>query len=497
MERPEAKYDGVIQAWDSLMRAPEERLAATSKVAKAAALLDGWRSVAQGEPALAAACEHDLGVALAKAGFAHPVLPRVEITPYILDANTVRELTRNVRSLCAIFEQVNRLALSNVAFMRRLEITPSIEELLRREPEPRLSFEFARLDFSPLAGGPRFVEFNFDSPRGALLGSRLQQEFLAHALNARAGISRLMPSAPSPALLADLFMAVWAERGTDNVAQPNVGIIDWRETDSRPAQDALLAELRARGLTAERVDPREFIYRRQQRELIRGQTRFDLLYRSVSVQDISVRRALLSDFIEAVADGAITLVNCMRSRPATVPLALEVLTSPEFESFFSPAENEIKARLLPWTRKLSQRHSQFHGRDIDLLSFVAQKPERFVIKAANEMGGSEVTLGAQVNREAWLTRLDEGVRRGDVVQEFVPPVPHSRGTGADKHLLLSAFAVRGEYAGCTAFCSDDSVINPQTAAVVPVVETGGRSKTGCIQAGRPTRKRKPTHTQQN
>ncbi len=495
MERAEAKYDGVIQAWDLPMRAPEERFATTSKVAKAAALLDGWRSVAHSEPALA--CERDLLKALAQAGFAHPSPPRLEITPYVLDANSVRELTRNVRTLCSIFEQVNRLALSNVAFLRRLEITPSIEELLRREPEPRLSFEFARLDFSPQAGGPRFVDFNFDSPRGALLGSRLQHEFLGHALTARAGLAGLLPSAPSTALLADLFMAVWAERGNDEIAKPNIAIIDWRETDLRPAQDALIAELRARGLNAERVDPREFNYRRQQRELYRGSTRFDLLYRSVSVQDISVRRLLLADFIEAVADGAVTLVNSLRARPASGPMALEILTSPEFESFFSPAENEIKARLLPWTRRLSQRQTAFHGRDIDLLTFVAQKPERFVIKAANEMGGNEVTLGAQVEREAWLARLDEGVRRGDVVQEFVPPAQIQQAQGGPRHVLLSAFAVRGEYAGCTAYCSDDAVIKPQNAAVVPVLETGGRSKTGCIQAGRPTRKRKPTHTQPN
>jgi hypothetical protein len=479
------------------MRAPEERFATTSKVEKAPALLDGWRNVAAAEPARALACAQDLQLALANEGFAHPSPPRLEITPYILDANLVRELTRNVRSLCSLFEQVNKLALTNVAFLRRLEITPSIEELLRREHEPRLSFEFARLDFSPQAGGPRFVDFNFDSPRGAMLGSQLQFEFLAHELTARGGLARLQPSAPPAALLADLFMAVWAERGNEAIAHPNVAIIDWRETDSRPAQDALIAELRGRGLTAERVDPREFTYRREQRALFRGETRFDLLYRSVSVPDISVRRLLLAEFIEAVADGAVTLVNSLRSRPASSPMALEILTSREFESFFTPAENEIKARLLPWTRKLTQRHTEFHGRDMDLLSFVAQKPERFVIKAANEMGGNDVTLGAFTPRETWLARLDEGVRRGDVVQEYVPAALHACAGARIRHLLLSAFAVRGEYAGCTAYCSDDPVITPQESFVAPVLETGGRSKTGCIQAGRPTRKRKPTHTQPN
>jgi hypothetical protein len=334
-----------------------------------------------------------------------------------------------------------------------------------------------------------------------MLGACFQREYLLHDFSLRSGIARLQPSAPSAALLSDLFMAVWRERGRRNVSQPNVAIIDWRETDARPAQELLLQELRERGLVAMRVDPRDFTFRRDEQSLYAGNTRIDLVYRSLTVQDISVRRLPLSAFLESVSEGAVTLVNCLRSRPAGTVAALEVLTSREFDGFFTAAENEIKARLLPWTRRLARGRTEYLGRDIELPSFVAQRPERFVIKTASGVGGEDVSVGALMSREAWLAQVDEGMRRGDIVQEFVPPAQHScayaMGQADGRNLLLSAFAVRGEYAGCSASCSERAVIRSNSARLVPVLEVGGRSKTGPIEAGRPTRKRKPTHTQPN
>jgi ligand-binding sensor domain-containing protein len=60
----------------------------------------------------------------------------------------------------------------------------------------------------------------------------------------------------------------------------------------------------------------------------------------------------------------------------------------------------------------------------------------------------------------------------------------------EKHLILGAFAVRGEFAGCIGRVSDDPVVNVRRGGgVIPVLELGGRSKTGPIEAARPRRRR--------
>jgi hypothetical protein len=477
------------------MTAPDDRALITSKLDKASALLEGWQKAVSGHRGRHELCAQDLLAQLRSRGFDTAAFPRLELTPVFLEPPVVRELTRCVRVLCSAFEQVHKLALTNLACLRQLEISPGIEELLRREPETRLSIEFARLDFIPTAGGPRFIEINTDSPRGAMLGSTLQRALLSHEFAQAAGVSRLQSSAASAELLADLFMAVWDERGSEHILRPNIALVDWRESDARPAQETLIAELRTRGLVAERVDPREFKYDRQRGALYCGNTRYDLIYRSITVPDIAVRRLLLSEFLDAVADGAVTLVNPLRARPAANAAELELLTTRSFDSLFSPGENEYKARLLPWTRRLGQRQTDFHGRDVDLLGTLAARPERFVIKPAHAQG-DEITIGAKVTLQHWLSSIDEGVRQGHFAQEYVEPTP-LHGSSKAQSLVLSAFAVRGEYAGCTGFASELSVMLPREAALLPILEIGGRSKTGPIAAGRPTRKRKPTNTQQN
>jgi hypothetical protein len=73
------------------------------------------------------------------------------------------------------------------------------------------------------------------------------------------------------------------------------------------------------------------------------------------------------------------------------------------------------------------------------------------------------------------------------------PVPLVEGNEAveqTRYLALGAFAVRGEYAGCIARVSRDPVVNVRRGGgVVPVLEVGGRSKTGPIEAARPRRRR--------
>jgi len=72
-------------------------------------------------------------------------------------------------------------------------------------------------------------------------------------------------------------------------------------------------------------------------------------------------------------------------------------------------------------------------------------------------------------------------------------VPLAEGTELleeKKYLTLGAFAVRGEYAGCIGRVSADPVVNVRRGGgVIPVLELGGRSKTGPIEAARPRRRR--------
>lgn len=478
------------------MAAGKERLSATTRVDKAAGFIQSWLRTVSAQPALAERCRHNLVQALQRHGFRLPA-DGVAATPFILDANAVRELTRRVRALCAVFERLNQLALSNVAFLRRLEISAPFEALLRREPERRLSFELARLDFAPHPHGLQLVALECDVPAGATLAGVLQRAFLDEEACRAAGLDRLLPSAPTPALLADLCLAAWREAEGDGAQAPRIALLDWRESPPCAAQRLLLEEFRARNLKAQRTDPRDFTFNRERGALLFGDSTINLVVRDISVPEISVRRLPLAAYLEAASANAVVSINALRSRPASTSAALEVLTSSAFDGFFTAADNEIKARMLPWTRKLIRGSTDYRGREVDLPSFVSARPQRFVLRTTDGVS----VWGGSVSQGQWQALLDSGLGRGMVVQEYVPlpevPTDHSGEQTAAPRVLLGAFAVRGEYAGCAAWCGPYTLIDPQQAALMPVLEMGGRSKTGPLEAGRPTRKRKPTATRPN
>jgi glutathionylspermidine synthase len=422
---------------------------------------------------------------------------RALMAPFIIDPTNVRELTRSVRALSSLLEQVIGLALSSVTFMEQIGISPNIEELVLNDSPGRLAIEFGRFDFIPAAGGPRFLEFNVDSPAGGVFSSILDAEFQQTETAREAGLHSLFPSAPPADLYCDALLAAYAEHARATVEKPNVAIVDFTGVSTTPEQELIAKCLRERGLVADLVDPREFEYRKEDRGLYHKGTRYHMVCRRVLVPELGRRRVLVAQFLYGLRHGDVVCVNPVRSRIASNKGILEILTSSAFERFFTAAENQLKARLLPWTRKLVPRKTDWLGREVDLIDFVANQPERFVLKPGGAFGGESVVLGPHTTRENWLAAVDETLRQQGVVQEYVPVAKHkvpvlegAEAADLDKYLILGAFAVRGEYAGCIGRVSDDPVVNVRRGGgVIPVLELGGRSKTGPIEAARPRRRR--------
>ena len=417
--------------------------------------------------------------------------------PYLLSTNDVRELTRSVRMISSLLEQVVQLALSSVTFMEQVGVSPNLEELAVSDAPSRLAIEFARYDYIPTPGGPRFLEFNVDSPAGATFSNILDTEFQKLEAGRDAGMHTTFPSAPTVDLYCDALLAAYKEHARATEENPNVAVVDFDGTPTLPEQQLVVDCLKARGLEAAVIDPREFEFKTEDKGLYHGDTRFHLICRRALVPELARRRVLIAPFLRALRYADVVTVNPLRSRLAGNKGVLEILTSNAFDRFFTPAENQEKIRLLPWTRKLVERKTDYLGREIDLLPYVASRPDKFVLKPGAGFGGEDVILGPHCDKDEWLKRLDEAVNQQGVVQEYVPVrehvIPMIEGTEVvdqKKYLTLGAFAIRGEYAGCIGRVSDDPVVNVRRGGgIVPVLELGGRSKTGPIEAARPRRRR--------
>jgi uncharacterized circularly permuted ATP-grasp superfamily protein len=64
--------------------------------------------------------------------------------------------------------------------------------------------------------------------------------------------------------------------------------------------------------------------------------------------------------------------------------------------------------------------TDFKGKQINLLDYISQNKENFVLKPNDEYGGKGVVIGWETSTEEWQKRLLEALTEMYVVQEKVP-----------------------------------------------------------------------------
>jgi len=117
----------------------------------------------------------------------------------------------------------------------------------------------------------------------------------------------------------------------------------------------------------------------------------------------------------------------------------------------NPAERELVARHVPWTRRLAAAAAERRGHEVWIPELALTEREELVIKKARAGRGSAVHLGAATPEAVWRERVESALAEGDwIVQERVEPLPaiHQQGErGAGPHDVLWGLFVLGERYG--------------------------------------------------
>ncbi|MBI2884699.1 MAG: hypothetical protein HYY15_00830 [Candidatus Omnitrophica bacterium] len=179
--------------------------------------------------------------------------------------------------------------------------------------------------------------------------------------------------------------------------------------------------LQQQGLPTVVADPRELEWRRD--ELMYKDIVVDLLYRDCSLSE------LIS--IERHGGDVTAMREAFRRNRVISALAgefdhkslCEVLSSPEFARYFTPAQRRMLRVRVPWTRLLRERKTtDLRGRLVDLPVFARRHRDRLVLKPNRSYGGQGVAIGSTLTQSAWDGVLKDALARPDtwVVQETVP-----------------------------------------------------------------------------
>jgi uncharacterized circularly permuted ATP-grasp superfamily protein len=387
------------------------------------------------------------------------------LRPRFLTPRQYRFLQARVAVLMQAFNRCQQAALADAAFRKQFRLTEPEEALLEHDPGFRCPMPTARLDaFFVTEDELKFTEFNAETPAGAAYSDGLADAFLA--LPVMGEFTRRYRVGPLPCRPGVYHALMTAYRQWSRGSEPpRVAILDWREVPTFNEFVLFERYFKDLGLECVIADPREVEYR--DGKLTAGDFHITLIYKRVLIGELLERGGLDHPVVRAVCDGAVCMANPFRCKVLYKKASLAVLSDERNARLFTPEELQVIAAHVPWTRVVEERRTGFGGQVIDLVPFVLDNRERFVLKPNDDYGGKGIVLGWTVDAARWEEAVRTALATPYVVQERVtlPREPFPSLVGGTVQLLdrmydTAPFVSQGECVdGCLTRISADPLLN--------------------------------------
>lgn len=324
--------------------------------------------------------------------------------------------------VCGIIMQATRRLAARILDSAELRAFIGLSEGEARLIEPPGLVDdpcvLARLDSFQTASGPRFVELNAEAPAGGGFGDVMGQAFARHPLIRRfAELTGGFMIAQRDRLLETLLVCWRAARGN---RMPSILITDYLDARTINEFHIIAEHFRGAGFECTVEDPRKLTY--EGGRLVAQGRPVDLVYRRVLANEFLDRERELKALFDAYRDGAVVMVNPFRCKLVHKKVTFALLTGDGDASWLSAEERRVISTHVPWTRKVRETKTAYEAKTVDLLPFVAENRERFVLKPSDEYGGKGVVLGWETEPVAFERALREACSGHWVVQERIAPI---------------------------------------------------------------------------
>ncbi|MBA3318852.1 MAG: circularly permuted type 2 ATP-grasp protein, partial [Gemmatimonadales bacterium] len=388
------------------------------------------------------------------------------LRPRFMSLPHYRLLQQRVRVLMRAFGKAYERALADQTFRGQFRLAEWEERLIRHDPGFREPSPTSRVDAFVMdgAGTMAVTEYNAETPAGAGYNDALVASFadlpIMRAFGRRYEALPLFARHGVLHVLLDAYEE-WA--GRRHI--PRVAIVDWPEVPTRSEFVLFQEYFGAVGIEAVIADPRELEFRGGRLFAEGGPV--DLVYKRVLLAELVERCGFETPLLQAVAAGAVCMVNPPRSKILHKKASLAVLSDERNQPLFGAEERESIAAHIPWTRVMEERHTEHGGTGVDLVPFVLAARERLVLKPNDDYGGAGIVLGWEADTAEWERAVANALASPYIVQERVPipsePYPSlvdGHAVFADRMMDTAPFVSHGDYAeGCLTRLSTAALLN--------------------------------------
>jgi hypothetical protein len=337
--------------------------------------------------------------------------------------------------------------IANTTSCDTVSFTNDVQDLVYAWPGYKRTCVICRPDGIPVGLDINFVELNCDSPAMMMFLDIVAQCLLQ--LDVFASMRGQIKQMSAADKLLESLLDCYREYGGSSV-HPTIAITDWEGQKTRFEHQRLAEHFRARGYDTVICDPRAFRYANR-RLTVEGR-QVHLIYRRALVAEIIERRTEIEPMLDAYKDGAICMVNPLRSYVASAKSLLTHLVDAEL-----PPELAGAADLIPRTVLLD---------DPAVRAAVKESSAHWVLKRSEGHGGMHVVLPGLGSSEAWREAWLASAREVWIAQRFleVPrmslPFVDGESLGwTEKYFNWNPFVFGGRYGGGLVRVSNTPLIN--------------------------------------
>jgi len=407
------------------------------------------------------------------------------LKPYFVNQAHRDRIAYSTRMMLRCIEKVGKAFMEGYDFQGLVHQDGLIADLSKVDPVyPRFQV-MVRLDvfYDPHTADIKYLEFNCGDPSGMGWHDAMLDIFLGLPAVKKMGEKYAVKDDHLLETHHDAMIKVYREwcegKGVTPKDKPTFAIVCWKGSTILSDVEIIVDFYRNKGYPTVYADPADFSYDGKQVKV--GDQVIDAVYRD-AITDFLDDKFLpnCQDILQAYREENICFVNPVRAATGDFKTLPGILIDPRFKELFTAEELEAAHAFIPWTRMFAEEKADFKGKEVDLVPFVRERKDDFVIKKNEGYGGFGVIIGRDATASEWDKAIETALAPGNeyAVQEFVdipqdafPVMEGETLKGFEqKNVNINFWSHGGEFAGAFLRASTGNIINVhQGGGLVPVL----------------------------
>ena len=342
------------------------------------------------------------------------------LRPHFVSETDFARICQICETVWSAIQKVKDAAVADPRVVDDLGLTEIERELVAIDPGYKAVSPTSRLDSFLTSTAYSFVELNGESPAGIAYADAAYDIFSSLPVMKEFAVDYNVRPMYGRRFMLDVLLSSYEEYlGRKPERPPRIAIVDLAGVPTVKEFELFKEFFEQSGYPSVICTPQELEFTNG-RLSVSGQE-IDIVYKRLLVNEYLPIMRDYPALVDAYRAGAICMVNSFRSKLIHKKALFAVLTDPRHASLFSASELEAIRAHVPWTRVVKDEHSDYFGREINLLDFIRADGERLVLKPNDDYGGHGITIGWNVDQRGWDEAINNALADGDyLVQERVP-----------------------------------------------------------------------------